>query len=116
MKWFSILLLSMAACSVCSAGEGVGTVRFEHGQYASSPTSAGMTFFYLDGGGKVGTPACSTWAGGQRWVINNNWPGAKIQLSILIAAKMSGRSVRVYGSGDCGVWGDTETAWNLFME
>jgi hypothetical protein len=46
-------------------------------------------------------------------VINNNWPAAKAQLSILLTAIALGKSVTLLGSNDCGVWGDSETVVDI---
>ena len=116
MNKYLILVISIAISSQCLAGDETGTVRFQHGQYGHSSTSAGKTFFYLDGSTKKNTPACATFSGGERWVINNNWPGASMQLSILLAAKMSGKKVQIRGANNCGVHGDSETASDLFIK
>ncbi|WP_133719264.1 hypothetical protein [Methylocaldum gracile] len=114
MKILIAIALSLVA-TLAIGGSETGTVRFEHGQYASGPNSAGYTFFYLDDGTKVAPPGCATFAGGERWVINNDWPAAKIQMSVLLAAAVSGKRVTIYGSNNCSVWGDTETATNIFI-
>lgn len=112
MKTLIAVALSLVATSAFGGSE-TGTVIFEHGQYSSGPNSAGYTFFYLDGGAKVGSPGCAS--NGERWVINNDWPAAKIQISVLLAAAVSGKRVMIRGSNDCSVWGDTETAANIFI-
>lgn len=93
------------------AGEQTGTVRMDHGTYGSGVNSAGQTFFFLDGGAKAGTPAFNTYL--SRWVINNNWPAAKFQVAVLLAAVTSGKTVTVRGSGDCANWVDSETAIDI---
>jgi hypothetical protein len=97
------------------AGTETGTVQFGHGQYASNESSAGYTFFFLEGATKSDNPACSTAANGQRWVFDNDWPAARIQIATLIAAFTAGRRVTVIGSGNCSVWGDTETAVDIML-
>lgn len=97
------------------AGSEIGTVRFEIGQHESSANSAGKTFFYLEGQQKYNSPACATYVGGERWVINNDWPAAELQNSILLSAAISGKRVQIYGSGSCEVWGDTETALSIHI-
>ena len=94
-----------------AAGEQTGTVRMDHGQYGSSVASPGYTFFVLDGAAKTGTPSCNTYI--SRWVINNSWPAAKMQLAILLAAINSGKTVTVRGSGDCAQYSDSETAIDI---
>jgi len=116
MRIYLALIISIAFSSQCLAGDETGTVRFQHGQYGHSSTSAGKTFFFLDGGAKTNSPPCATNASGDRWVINNNWPGASMQLSILLAAKISGKEIQVWGANNCDVHGNTETASNLFIK
>src|SRR2546425_12598863 len=73
----ALVLVSGAAHA---AGEQTGTVTFDYGQYSSGPSSAGLTFFTLQGGTKLAIPVCNNFH--DRWVINNNWPAAKIQIAI----------------------------------
>lgn len=100
------------ASGLSLAGEQTGTVQIEYGQFGSSATSAGYTFFYLQGSPKLNTPPCNVTFNG-RWVINNSWPAAKIQTAILLVASTAGRQVKVTGSGNCNVWGDSETAIDI---
>ena len=108
----SALLLLGVSCAV-AAGEQSGLVTFGHGQVFSGATTNGYTFFYLSGT-KTGNPACSTY--NNRWVINNDWPVAKIQIATLLAAAASGRPVAVSGTGDCAVWSDSETANDIRLQ
>lgn len=107
------LLISMmlVMASTAGAGEQTGTVKMDYGQHTSGSTSAGLMFFVLQGAAKTGTPACNTY--NSRWVINNNWPAARIQVAILITAITSGKTVTVRGSGDCSQWSDSETATDI---
>lgn len=43
-------------------------------------------------------PSCS---GDNRWAVNTDKPGAKELISMVIAAKVSGRTIHVHGSGNC---------------
>jgi hypothetical protein len=108
------ILLTLALCATTTlalAGEQTGTVTMEHGQHYSGPASAGFTFFILQGGAKSGRPPCNTHI--DRWVINNNWPAARIQVAVLLSAIASGKTVTVRGSGDCSQWSDSETAIDI---
>src|SRR5688572_3923083 len=112
MKRIGLLFLALTSSLACG-GTQTGTVNLAQTSYASSATSPGYMFLYLNGGVKTGNPACSTISGGTRWVINNAWPAAKSQLAILLAALTSGRQVQITGSNDCAVWGDTETVIDI---
>lgn len=101
----------LLAATSALAGEQTGTVRMDHGTYGSSATSAGLTFFVVQGSAKAGTPTCNTYM--DRWVINNDWPAARMQLSIILTAMATGKTVTVRGSGDCSHWGDSETATDI---
>jgi len=105
------LLLSLPAV----AGYETGYVRFQHGQYNSSISSAGYTFFYLEGGTREDIPGCANFDSGERWVIDNNRPAAEMQMSILLAAALANKQVRVRGTRDCDAWGDTETARDVVL-
>lgn len=106
-------LLVLASFSANAAVE-TGKVTFDHGQWGSNAESAGYTFFFVSGP-KVGSPTCASYSGGERWVINNNWPAAEIQISILLAASLAGKEVKVRGSGDCNEHSNSETAVNVII-
>lgn len=110
----SALVLALSLTLVLArarAGEQTGTVRMDHGQHASGASSAGLVFFVLQGGTKTATPSCNNYI--DRWVINNSWPAAKIQVAVLLAAITSGKTVTVRGSGDCSQYSDSETAIDI---
>jgi hypothetical protein len=105
----------LASSTLAVAGSETGTVKLDHGQHASGQNNAGYTFFLLEGGTKEGTPACATAYGGERWVFSNNWAPAKLQYNMLLLALATGKRVTVIGSGNCGVWWDSETAADIFI-
>lgn len=111
MQRLLVAAVLSAYTALALAGEQAGMVTVHHGQHSSGPTSAGFTFFVLQGGSKTGTPACNTYV--DRWVINNGWPAAKMQVAILLSAIASGKTVTVRGSGDCSQWSDSETAIDI---
>ena len=101
--------------SLAHAGWETGEVRFEYGQVFSNASHPGFTFFYLDGDTRFSAPGCASYAGGERWVINNAWPAAKIQIAVLLSAKLSGKKVHAQGTGACEAWGDTETVMDVYL-
>ncbi len=105
-------LLLFGASFAATAGQQSGYVTIEHLPFGGSSTTAGYTFFYVTGT-KTGNPACSIH---NRWVINNDWPAAKIQIATLMAAVLSGRPVSVGGAGNCQVWSTDETALNIVLQ
>lgn len=98
-----------------ATGIEVGTVRFMYGQIFSTTSHPGYTFFYLEGGTRTDKPACASYDSGERWVINNSWPAAKLQIAALMSAALTGKRVQVQGTGDCAAWGDTETVWDVHL-
>jgi hypothetical protein len=112
MKRVGLLFLAFTSGFAC-AGTQTGTVNLAQTSYASSASSPGYMFLYLNGGAKTGSPACATMSGGARWVISNAWPAAKSQLGILLTALATGRQVQITGSNDCAVWGDSETVIDI---
>jgi hypothetical protein len=109
------LVLASGSGIARAGGVQTGTVVFQYGQYSSSSSSPGLTFFELQGTEKTGSPGCATYMAGQRWVIANSWPAAKLQVNILLLAYMTGKQVTVRGSNNCGVWHDTETAVDVIV-
>jgi hypothetical protein len=108
----TLLILAISTITTLAlAGEQTGIVRMDHGQYRAGPESAGLTFFFVQGAAKINTPACNTYS--DRWVINNSWPAAKIQIAILLSAITSGKTVTVRGQGECSEWANSETATDI---
>jgi len=115
MRYFKIMsvLGVFALAGVANAGSEVGRVQFQDSQYLSSSTTAGYTFFKITGV-KTNAPSCALGnQEGEQWVIHNDWPAAKIQLSILYAASIARRDVTIVGKGTCDVWGSAETAYEV---
>lgn len=115
-KKICLMALLLGVCGGAVAGEeSAGTVTFQLGQYASGPSSAGLTFFFIDGGTRTNKPACATVYGGERWVINNNWPAAKIQIATLLTAAAANKKIQVRGAGNCAVHDNSETVEDVFI-
>jgi hypothetical protein len=112
-KLLAAAIVGTFTTSVMATSE-TGYVNFAFGQYNSSSSSAGLTFFTLDGGSNTCCrPACATVV--DRWVLDNDWPAAKIQMSVLLTAAVSGKRVTVRGSDSCSVFSNTETAVDIFL-
>jgi hypothetical protein len=62
------------------------------------------------GGQVVNKPACAVWG---RFVFDVTTPSGQALLAYLLSAQASGKKVRVYGTGDCSLVGDHETAFGL---
>ena len=110
LKVAALLLIAPLARAT---GIEIGTVKFDYGQIFSTSSHPGYTFFSLLGGTRTDRPACATQT---HWVINNAYPAAKFQVNVLLAASLTGKRVRVQGTGDCAVWSDSETVWDVHLE
>lgn len=63
-------------------------------------------------GARSGTPACATES--YRFAINASTPAGKVQAAGILTAFSMGKKVVFIGTGDCLLWGDTETV-NYFQ-
>lgn len=66
----------------------------------------GQMFFNTDGQ-RSATPGCSTIPG--RWVIDATTPAGQMMVAAMLTALAEHKTIFLVGTGDCGVWGDTET-------
>ncbi|WP_082938881.1 hypothetical protein [Mitsuaria sp. 7] len=66
----------------------------------------GAVVIYLEGS-RNAQPACATES--RRFVLNAATPAGKAQLAGLMIAYTQGKTVSVWGTNTCSVWGDTET-------
>ncbi len=100
-KLLCVLFLSSFSLSLF-AGDATGKV-----DNILVRSSDGMIYFFLkDVQLNSPKPACAT---NSYWIIKDeNSSTAKHQLSMLIAAQMAGKKVRVYGYNTCTRWADGE--------
>lgn len=70
------------------------------------PSNA-ATFFFITDGTRVSPPSCATVP--NRWVIDVSSPSGQAAAALVLSAKAQGKKVQVQGSGNCGLWSDTET-------
>ncbi|WNO07961.1 hypothetical protein [Teredinibacter sp. KSP-S5-2] len=100
-KVLVVLVLSLVSSSVF-AGSGSGTV-----EWVRVRASDNLHYFKLTGAHNS-RPNCAT---NSAWTIKDeNSPAGKTQISILMAAWVSGKEVEVVGNNDCTRWGDIEDA------
>lgn len=68
-------------------------------------SSDGLVYFQIDGTPQ-GKPACAT---NNYWMIKNeNSVAGKQQHATLLAAKLAGKTISIYGLNQCTRWGDGE--------
>lgn len=94
-----MLILSLLVTSV-SASEQTGKIA-----YLTTRDSDGLIYFVVNGARSV-KPACATQ---NYWVIKSeNTESGKRQFAALLAARLSGASVKIWGASTCVRWGDGE--------
>ena len=69
--------------------------------------SNGVVIAYTSGA-RTDVPSCAS-NQPSRFTINGTSVGGKVQLSGLLSAYVAGKQVVIIGTGDCSVYGDTET-------
>lgn len=96
-----VLSIGMVASANAGSAQG-GTIS------AVTFTSNG-TVSFMHSGQRVGVPGCVPPSLTQRWGFDASTAGGKVMLSGLLAAYAANKSVGIYGTGACSLWGDTET-------
>lgn len=76
--------------------------------YTAQPSGQ---FFLNTDGNRAGVPGCSTQKG--RWVIDATSAGGQATVAAMLTAYALHKTLNVYGTNDCTIWGDTESV--LFM-
>jgi hypothetical protein len=90
----ALLLLS----PISYAGSGEGKVEIEHVGFGP------LVYFYVTT--HADKPACNNYRA--RWAIDTSTPAGKEQYAFVLAAELTGKPIRVWGSGDCGSTGNSE--------
>lgn len=105
-------MVAIIGCSVApvpsfagSAGIGSIITVFPHSQ-------AGL--FFEQTGTRVSPPTCATQA--IRWVIDVTTSQGQAMVAALLTAQSRGKRISIQGTGDCEVWGDTETVLYFIIE
>jgi hypothetical protein len=101
MKKILVASCLMAASLFAHAGNSEGPVS----DYIMS--AQGKLFFIA--GAQVSRPSCSTMGAWAVDLAGTNAAGGRGILAVIIAAKAAGKSIKVFGTGTCDVWGDRET-------
>lgn len=100
---FSLMaLLSSNVFAVDTAGKVVGYNTLAYGN----------NFVFSLSQGKVNPVSCDTNSSVSRafYTIPLNTPWGKTAAASIITAKVTGNSVKTYGTGKCDYWGNTEDA------
>ena len=110
MLFKSIILLSLLSLAgAASASQNqTGNPTYVYGM------GTGAVLFIQTGGSRDSVPSCAT-SNPDRWAFDTTNVAGQTKLSILLTAKGLNKTVQVYGTGTCSVWGDTETVDYLVM-
>lgn len=101
------LLLSSLASPVQASNASVG--------YISEITvlQSGIILFNSSGT-RTAMPSCQAAGLPLRWAFNGTTAAGQAKLAALLSAKGMGKPIRIYGTGACPDWGDSETV-NYFI-
>jgi hypothetical protein len=117
-----ILVLASAfafACPVVEAGSASGTIT---GYFTYDwPNTPPLLFVFISGTPSSPAACGSYTASSNRWVTRLDTPMGKAHMAVILAAKMTGRSVTVVGKdgvfpNGCDFWGDTESLRYVEMQ
>ncbi|MBB5986667.1 hypothetical protein [Sphingobium lignivorans] len=76
---------------------------------------AGGQVIFFSTGTRSAMPACAT-TGANRWAIDGSTAAGQVRMSILLTAWAQRKRVIIVGTGNCSVWGDTETVDFFYTE
>jgi len=88
---------------------GFGTAAMAAGSGSGNITginSEAGTGKFQTNGGHPNAPACATTG---RWAVDVTTPAGQAMWSTVLTAYSQNRAVTVGGTGQCNVWGDSET-------
>jgi hypothetical protein len=104
-SFITAAILCSATAVASSTGEGI--LRGVHFM------SNGVVIAYTSGTKVGSTPSCAA-SYPNRFALDGTSAGGKVQVAGLLAAYAAGKAVIIIGSGDCSVYGDTETISYFF--
>lgn len=99
-KTWAALALSLPLATA-AGNAGPGTLNTVH-------VLAGGVLLFHTTGARTAVPACGA-SLPARFAVDATTPAGKAQMAGLLTAYTSGKTVVIFGTGNCGVWGDTET-------
>jgi len=110
LNWrYLSVALALAFLSPAAGQSAAGTSDFSYITVVL-PDSGG--FFFNSSGARGSAPASATIP--NRWVINTTTSQGQAMVAALLSAYMAHKRIMVVGTGNCAVWGDTETV-NYFQ-
>jgi len=103
-----LLFILVVSANAHAGSAGPGTLSNVHFM------GTGIVITYTSGS-RTNVPACAT---GQpsRFAIDATTATGKVHLSGILAAHAAGKTVRIFGTGNCSVFGDTESVSYFIVE
>ncbi|GLS27786.1 hypothetical protein [Marinibactrum halimedae] len=100
----SIAILLISNSSIAGTASGQVTEIIAH---TDGGNGHGVFMFYIEGQ-RDNTPPCSTVGGGKAWAMSLEKESGRAMYSLLLSAQAQGKTVSVFGRGNCDSWGDRE--------
>ena len=97
---FLLAMATFTCLQTAQAGDGLGKVEIEHVGFGT-----GFVYFYTTT--HTSAPACNSYR--KRWALTTTTPEGKAQYLFLLSAEVTGKEVRVWGTNDCNLTGNSET-------
>jgi hypothetical protein len=94
----AVLTIAFAGPAAAN-GYGEGKVEIEHVGFGA------LVYFYT--ATHTDKPVCNTYR--SRWAIDTSTPAGRERYAFILAAEITGKPIRVWGTGDCGSTGNSET-------
>ncbi len=106
MKKVLFLLLMILVPTIAHSGTASGKLT-QVLAHTGGGNGAGVFMFLMDGE-RTDPPICSTVAGGKAWALSLEKESGRAMYALALSAAAQGKSVFVYGAGNCDSWGDRE--------
>ena len=108
----SIALFAAVLFVASPANAGQAAFSAPYGIHA---TEHGVVIFHTNGA-RSDPPTCPSPLIANRFAIAATTDAGKAMISLLLTAQARGKRVSVYGTGNCNLWGDTESVSYLVVE
>jgi hypothetical protein len=112
-RTLAVVLLSAASFFMCTKAHA-GTVSGAKVSFINT-ASFDVAFIHVNVA-PAGVPVCATVTTSQyRFVVNLNTASGRAILNQATAAMALGKTLSIIGSGDCAIWGDTESLQQFIL-
>ncbi len=105
---------ALAALSLLASGGAASAGETYSGRISNIWMMPGGAVLFTHSGARSGTtPGCVTIP--ERWAFSATGDQGQAFLAALLSAYGLGKSIRIIGTANCGVWGDTETVQQFLI-